>query len=687
VYSYVNDHLLSNVLSYISEFSPTSLNLPPHPVFFELEYVPPGGIPPGKVTIVRVATDQVSATISDKEAEPNEKLVFAPDWILENLGSSVSPLENGSQISVRQVELLPATLLRLRPHSSAFLEAYPDVVSALQEGIQGGRRGVVCSAQTLRIDIPGMVNTPRGSLSPSSLFDTWFFTVEEVKDETGMTVQAASLFRGYDQLDSIQLDLLEPVGDGIGVGSTKDPVPRYPPTLQPDSVWPAECEQATLCAEDYGAGGYPSQCTVSTFIRTKGLGLELRLFTTAPEEGRGKDGGGVTEPPFDWGHKLSESDPLPQRPLTIKLKPATGASSLPEVFASLTVTHPCPERFSWSFLSPGTLTTSTTTNNNNTTGIVLEKVITLPPSDPKILAATNRASVGGGDPPEGGFKLPVYFTFSLPPGVPTSKFSVTVREVEQRVQLPPHTLLHEPHHRNTTDPTLFRRCDNCGHSVSAAAFLLHETQCARLNAGVCAVCSAVLKRDAAKRGDSHLHCTVAPTQCGVFSCQRELNRHVEVCHTTAHFPCSLCKTGAFLPGETYELHLECDCSCRPMTCPFCLSGNTRAKDIDAHMARCGSLSKKCAHCGGLVTNFNWEEHVCGEAGEGGGVVGGSSILVGDTQLLPGPPHMPPPKQSHKEQDIQKITCMGFSRESAVCGLDQSAGNVDRAVDWLLRNAT
>jgi hypothetical protein len=49
--------------------------------------------------------------------------------------------------------------------------------------------------------------------------------------------------------------------------------------------------------------------------------------------------------------------------------------------------------------------------------------------------------------------------------------------------------------------------------------------------------------------------------------------------------------------------------------------------------------------------------------------------------------MPPPKQSHKEQDIQKITCMGFSRESAVCGLDQSAGNVDRAVDWLLRNAT
>lgn len=675
---YVPEVVLSEVLSYITSFSPSaspSHQSLPHPCTFEIEWVEPTTVPPGRKVYARVIMDEPSQ-------ERNS--IIVPDWIFNNLGCSSESL-----VTLRQVVLEKACLINLRPLNPSFNLHFPDPLFAIQSGLESGCRGVVARGGIWSIHIPSS-GTPSSGTS-------YLFLVKDVKVEGGggerVTCHVATLFDGSSQLSSIDLMLDESLeegweggegagestssssssssamgGGGRGSRRSSDASRGYKSVLEHGVQWPGgdHNEEGAHLGE-----GTSRQYSLTTFI-APGCGLRICVNggTGNPPSLPAPTGTNMSSPILPPPQPPAASGLPPMSPQPLSLLRGTRAPTLPEVFASLHVTNPSPQRFDWCFLSKGLEVNGT-----------LEKVCIIQP----LVQATGEGQVAT-------TKVPIYITFSLSPGTPSTNFSCVVEET------PPSSSALEgggggggggaPFSPPPQDTTI---CSHCKHSIPAASKALHEVQCARNN-WVCTTCGVVLPK---RYSHTHSHCTAA-AECGFIGDAEEVARHTAIVHTPS--PCHLCGTGLFIPGPVFEGHITSECSRRRVGCRYCKSGNITAGDLVAHEAKCGSLSTPCPNCGQRVTAFAQalhDETECREGGVGGGGGGraggdGGGGGVWGTGWGGGRGYQPPvrddpPTPPPDLEDVSRIVMMGFDPEDAMRGLKKFPGNVRAAVEFVLNN--
>lgn len=116
-------------------------------------------------------------------------------------------------------------------------------------------------------------------------------------------------------------------------------------------------------------------------------------------------------------------------------------------------------------------------------------------------------------------------------------------------------------------------CTNCGKSISASAFALHEVHCQR----------------------NYDHCV-----CGELVKKADHSLHLQ----TRHSPQTCPNCSQTMEKYRFEAH-QCEKPLR--TCPYC-EAEIRFDDYLEHVDVCGSRTQPCATCHGLIKLREYEAH-------------------------------------------------------------------------------
>ena len=413
-----------------------------------------------------------------------------------------------------------------------------------------------------------------------------------------------------------------------------------------------------------GTGGICLQVFAGTFSGTDGSVTPPMVSQQLPLEASGSGSGGGSQRPRSASGSASGTSPgggsRPSSPSSGRRSSEGGSSSsgvlealaaasslcvvgdaskwspLPEVYASLSLHEPSPQRFAWCELSEGTAPVAAAGSAAvGPAGAVCSrpyKTLYIAPSDPYLQAFRSGRNAeqptplhvtfvaleeaGGAGAPGaapltgGGGSGPA----AMP--APSTKRPTAFFVVAHNVPAEASQAQAAPATATATATTTTTQCPRCKGVMPGERLAMHELQCARHNA-LCSVCGACVHKEALPR---HLHCgrpvssgaaasVAAAAPCAsLCASAAELAAHVRVHHTP--FACPACRAGAWHPGEAYERHLQGQCPERMVHCPY--PGDCgllmRAGDLGEHMEHCGS--KTCEHtCGYNVLRRHWAEHL------------------------------------------------------------------------------